>query len=362
MHTMKLVLVPACLILAAACSDSATGPTAPEPPVALSQSNASGPPITVMTRNLYVGADVDAVIFALATPDPGDDLPSLMAAIATLQATDFPARARAIAGEIAERRPEVLGLQEVYQLRVDLTALGLPVDINLDFLQILQQALDERHLRYVVAAKVRDTEAAPFPGISLVDYDVVLIDRDRVRIEGDVIARQFAYNIGPVAPGVDIRRGFIVFQARINGRLVTVANTHLESGNGPQLEFLRAAQATELAGALGTSSPVVLTGDLNDVPGSPMYQVLAGSGLVDAWSAFGGGDAGLTCCHAPDLSNPLATFTQRLDYVWERGFGHGQAGVNGRAMLTGLRPQGRIAGPAGLIWPSDHAGLVVELR
>src|SRR5258705_8310626 len=102
------------------------------------------------------------------------------------------------------------------------------------------RALNQRNLHYVIAAKVRNTEAAPFPGISLVDYDVVLIDRDRVRPEGAVVARQFAYNIGPVAPGVDIRRGFIVFQARVNGRLVTIANTHLESGDGPQLQFPRA--------------------------------------------------------------------------------------------------------------------------
>ncbi|HEV8382503.1 MAG TPA: hypothetical protein VGQ29_13010, partial [Gemmatimonadales bacterium] len=39
--------------------------------------------ITVMTQNLYVGADVDLVIRALGTPDPGDDFPALVNAIQT---------------------------------------------------------------------------------------------------------------------------------------------------------------------------------------------------------------------------------------------------------------------------------------
>src|SRR3954471_279684 len=62
--------------------------------------------ITVMTQNLYVGADVDLVIRALGTPDPGDDFPALQLAIETVGKTDFPARAQVIADEIARRRPK----------------------------------------------------------------------------------------------------------------------------------------------------------------------------------------------------------------------------------------------------------------
>ena len=52
--------------------------------------------ISVMTQNLYVGADVDLVIRALATPNPNDDFAALMFAIETVGKTDFPARAQAI--------------------------------------------------------------------------------------------------------------------------------------------------------------------------------------------------------------------------------------------------------------------------
>ena len=105
------------LVLAAGlvmgCNDSPPSPTASS--VAdLAPSFASsgvGSGITVMAQNLYVGADVDLVIGALASPDPADDVPALLFAIETLGKTDFPARAAAIADEVARERPHALGLR-----------------------------------------------------------------------------------------------------------------------------------------------------------------------------------------------------------------------------------------------------------
>jgi hypothetical protein len=64
-----------------------------------------------MSQNLYVGADVDLVIRALASPDPSDDLPALLFAIETVGQTAYPARAEAIADAIARARPHAVGLQ-----------------------------------------------------------------------------------------------------------------------------------------------------------------------------------------------------------------------------------------------------------
>ena len=206
-----------------------------------------------------------------------------------------------------------------------------------------------------MAGKVRNTDAAPFPGIALTDWDVMLVDRSRVSVE-NVYAQQFQLNVGAVAPGVDVRRGFVIIQAKIQGRVFTIGNTHLESGANPQLAQLRAAQAMELAAAMGDSAQAVLMGDLNDTPGSLMYQVLAGSGWSDLWLAFGSGP-GLTCCHSPNLANPFAAFDQRIDYVLQRGFTEA-----GRITLLGIEPEDRISGAAGPIWPSDHAGVFAQLR
>jgi hypothetical protein len=156
-----------------------------EPPPAPAETDATAEArgarrIDVLTRNLYVGADVDAVIGALVSPSPDDDLAALTLAIQTLQRTDFPTRAGAIADEIARARPHAVGLQEVSEIHIDLTPLQIPVTLDLDFLPVLQQALAVRGLHYVVGATVKNIEAAPLPGVSLVDYDALLIDADRV--------------------------------------------------------------------------------------------------------------------------------------------------------------------------------------
>lgn len=317
-------------------------------------------PLVVMTRNMYVGADVDAVIGALATADPADDLPALGAALATLERTDFPARAAAMADEIARAMPHVVALQEVSRLHVDLTAVGLPFRYEADFLPTLLSELAARGLDYVPAASVENIVAQPLPGVELRDYDVMLIDAGRVMV--DVAKGQtFAHNIGVVAPGVEIKRGYVVVEARIDGAAVTFAGTHLESGAGAQLSALRGAQARELAAVLSHAPRAVLLGDLNDETGSPMHQVLSGAGLVDVWAALRPGVAGQTCCHASDLSPDVPQFTQRIDYVFARGFGLDQPGRRGRISIIGDRPSDRIAGALGTIWPSDHAGLVVTL-
>lgn len=316
--------------------------------------------ITVMSRNLYVGADVDRVIGALATPDPADDIPALLGAVAVVQQTDFPTRAAAIAEEIARTRPDVVGLQEVSRLDLDLTPLGSPTVIHLDFLAILQEALADRGLDYQVAATVRNTQAAPLPGISLTDFDAVLVG-PRVEVGPTMIARTFTNNIGAVAPGITIVRGFVQIEARIGDTRYAVINTHLESGSAAGLDQLRAAQALELVTTLGTASPAILLGDFNDVAGSPMHRVLLGAGFSDVWPELRPRSPGFTCCHFEDLSNPRPDLDQRIDYVFARGTGTRRHPVIGRVHLTGARSPEKVPGPVHPLWPSDHAGIVATL-
>ncbi|MGH7568603.1 MAG: endonuclease/exonuclease/phosphatase family protein [Gemmatimonadales bacterium] len=356
------------LALVAACSDRA--PLAPTSDAGIAADRAitagttvGAPRISALSRNIYIGANVDAVIQALASPDPTDDLPALNAAVMTLQQTAFPARAEALADEIATHRPHVVGLQEVEQLAIDLRALGLPVKIDLDFLAILQAALAARGLNYAVAAKVRAVEAAPIPGITVLDHEVLLVDAARVTVGPAKIERTFTANLGVVAPGVNLKRGWVQINVTIDGMPMTVASTHLEAGDLPGLELLRAAQATELMAFLGAASPAILLGDLNDDEGSPMYQVVTGAGFVDAWRALRPGARGLTCCHVADLSNTVAgkEFDQRIDYVLARGLAHPSGSLHGQVSIVGSTPGDRVAGPFYPLWPSDHAGVVARL-
>ncbi len=362
MNNVHRFLTLGAVSLLAACTDvSVLGPAHYEinDPV-FSSTGSKAHEVTVMNWNIYIGADVDAVIQALASPDPDDDIPALLTAVQTLQETDAVTRLKAVAREIARARPHVVGLQEVSVLEIDLTALGLPVDIDIDFLPILEAALAAEGVNYVVAAIVQNIDATPFPGIRVTDHDALLVDADRVTVTSSV-AQNFTNNIGVVAPGVNLIRGWVSITATIDGESFTFVNTHLESGQGANLSLLRAAQATELVGAIGAASPVVLMGDLNDVPGSPMYQVVSGAGLTDVWGSLHPGVVGLTCCHLSNLANKLEDFDQRIDYVFARGVGHPLAGVQGQLKRLGEVPADRLSGPAHSIWPSDHAGLVADL-
>lgn len=318
--------------------------------------------ITVMTRNLYIGADVDQVIGALASPDPNDDVPALLAAIAVLQRTDFPTRAGALADEIARARPHVVGLQEVDQLHIDLSGLGLPVQIEQNFLPLLQAALATRGLRYAVAGQVTNLTATPVPGISITDHDVILVDANRVTVGPNVTAQRFTLNIGTVAPGVDLKRGWVAIDATIDGMSVRVGSTHLESGDAAGLAALRVAQAAELVGSIGTTSPAILLGDFNDMPGSSMYGVVTSGGFTDSWAALRPGARGFTCCEVADLSNHVAVLNQRIDYVFARGIGGPNGSLLGVVTIVGEQPGDRVPGPSYPIWPSDHAGVVATFR
>ena len=350
------------LVTLSACSDQAvTGPAASGVHAAALAPATN--PITVMSRNLYIGTDVDLVIRALISPDPFDDVPTLLAGIAELQNTAFPARAAAIAAEIARDRPHVVGLQEVSLIDIDLTP-GLPIDFDLDYLTILLGHLSALGLNYVPVGSVAGITAA-LPGVSVVDRDVVLVDADRATWDpASIVTQTFAANLGNVAPGITLLRGWVAVEVTVDGNVFTVANTHLESGHDPFFTPLREAQAFQLVASLVAASPAIIMGDLNEGPGSPMYNVVTGAGFTDTWSALRPGASGLTCCHLPDLSNPVAAgeLDQRIDYIMTRGFGHPNGRLIGSIGLVGITPGEKVAGPLYPLWPSDHAGLVLDLR
>jgi hypothetical protein len=91
-----------------------------------------------------------------------------------------------------------------------------------------------------------------------------------------------------------------------------------------------------------------------------MYDVVTGAGFTDTWAKLRLGVAGLTCCEPPDLSNSLALLSRRIDYVFARGFQGPDGTLLGTIEVVGNQPGDRVQGPAYLIWPSDHAGVVAR--
>jgi endonuclease/exonuclease/phosphatase family metal-dependent hydrolase len=282
--------------------------------------------------------------------------------VATIERTDFVARADAIADEIDRTRPAVVGLQEVSTIGVDIPPLG--VSLHVDFLPILLDALAADGLNYVVAIQYVNFTASPAPGISLTDAEAVLVDPSRVQVLS-AAGHTFQANLGVVAPGVDLQRGWVTVEAVVGGTPYTFVSLHTE-GTGPDelLLQLHALQVGEMAASLGTTSPAVVIGDFNAQPGSPAYQVMVDAGFTDVWGALRPGVAGLTCCHAADLSNHSSQLVERIDYVWTRGLGdaRGPQSLQGQVDLFGNVPSDRIQNSAGeWVWPSDHAAVTASI-
>lgn len=345
-------------LLAVACNDDAT-PFAPE----ARQVSGHGAGIAVMTRNMYVGANVDPII---AATDP-NQIPLLVAqAFQQLLQTNYPLRAKLIAAEIAASQPHLVGLQEVSLIRIqspgDLVIGGTTpaTAVVVDFLPILLAELQARGLDYRVAAMVQNTDVEvpmvtsptpTFDDVRLTDFDVLLARGDVPT--GNAVEQNYAVALPVPGTAIVVRRGFVAVDADVGGTTYRVVNTHLESA----VELVRQAQAGELLQYLGAETrPIVALGDFNSdaETAGPTYQLLTGSGLADAWrSRVGGPTQRLTCCHAADLSNSLATLDQRIDLVLTRNLPSGPVFAD----VVGDDPAERAGG----LWASDHAGVVARL-
>jgi endonuclease/exonuclease/phosphatase family metal-dependent hydrolase len=364
---MRRWLVVSVLALAVAACDDAQ---VLQPDLNRSGGVLAGEPVVVMSRNLYLGADIDVLL------DPTADLPTVLGtALQQVLYTDFPQRAKALAQEIHDRQPHLVGLQEVTAYAITLgdgtvvPALGFPQD----FMQILLAELAALGDTYVEAARSQnvalrfplgDLVPSPLPlFIAYSDADAILV-RDDVSVlassSGNYVNQQLLSVGGVVFPNL---RGWAHVDADVNGKKLRFANTHLE------IQLFRPVQekqAGELIAELADSPwPVVLVGDFNsaanhDAPApskTASYGMFRNAGYSDLWLRERGSVGGLTCCQVADLSNTMTDLDQRLDVVFVRW---GKAGFGGQSSVEVIGEEvGDIfTHPLGYtLWPSDHAGV-----
>ncbi|MET0151593.1 MAG: endonuclease/exonuclease/phosphatase family protein [Candidatus Binatia bacterium] len=318
-------------------------------------------PVEVMTRNLYLGADLTPAITE-------EDLPAAASAIwQQVQATNFPERAKALAAEIKQGAPLLIGLQEVALWRTGPPdgppALGgTPATaVAYDFLALLLGALANGHSPYqaVVVQQEADLEAPTTLGfdVRLTMRDVILVRRvGEVTVDAHSSANFVNNLVLPTASGATVTstRGWTAVDVMAKKRSFRFVNTHLEAFSNT----FRSLQALELlAGPLATSLPIVLVGDLNSAPNDPdttnPYDILTTlGGLADTWPALHPNDPGNTCCQDADLLNEESALVERLDYIM---ISDGDAY---RSSLVGDQPADRTRGG---LWPSDHAGVKADV-
>ena len=149
--------------------------------------------VKVMTRNVYVGTDVDVILNA----DPNNiaEIPGYVKqAFDVMESTNFTVRANALADEIAKTLPHVIGLQEMSNTFTQPNSDFLfgnniiASDPLYNFEEILMAALDSRGLDYTVAASIENANIElpmltgltnpPLRDVRLVDHDMILVRND----------------------------------------------------------------------------------------------------------------------------------------------------------------------------------------
>ncbi len=332
-----------------------------------------GNSIRVMTRNIYIGTDVDVV---LSAEDPAQ-IPILTAqAFQGLIATNFPERAISLAKEIAITRPHLIGLQEVSLLRIQSpgdAVIGGTVpaeEVFMNYLDIFMATLDAFGLNYKIAGKVQNvdveipmiTGTSPqptFDDVRVTDFDVILVRKD-VKVS-HLTSVNYQVNLPVPSLGIEITRGYVAINAKVGKKKYRFANTHLE----PFHQGVRNAQAQELMAALNDSKyPVIMVGDFNTpAPVGETYQFILSEGYVDVWThnILKYNSDGFTFGHAADLLNADANFDERIDHIYVKNNASPRHVLRGPviAIVVGDEQFNRTS--SGL-WPSDHGGVVARLN
>jgi endonuclease/exonuclease/phosphatase family metal-dependent hydrolase len=345
----------------------------------VAEAKKKGPKLTVMTRNLFLGADLSPAIGAASLGKAIDGAGTIWN---EMQSTKFPERAKPLAREIKRSKADLVGLQEVALWRTQTPSdLGAPpqnpngkpaTKVEQDFLAILKRELKKIHAGYKVVVVQREFDSElpvdqdhndATGGLFGADFDARLTMRDVILVKRSSKVKlgktrrghyttRYEPNVGGIVLPVD--RGWASVEAKLKGKKFRFVDTHLEAFGDPKI---REAQAVELTkGPLKSKRQVILVGDLNsgisrhnepERPGDDLaFRALADFGMKD-------NGAIQSCCY-PSLFDPNGVFDHTVDHVLSK------PGLKKlRAIVTGNRRSERT--PSGL-WPSDHGGVVSTLR
>jgi len=249
--------------------------------------------LTVMGRNLYLGADAPAALELL--PDTRGAMQFMWDQVPD---TDFDTRAARFAEEFARYQPDVIGLQEatVWSCRNGLFGGLTPV---YDFTERLVEVTREAGVGYVVAeadgrrannpgyeipavpflTTVTDPETfQPLFGSDTADCGFTIGDALLVRADlADAVVAagtsefEDRYAVAPVVFEID--RGYAWADLALGGTTVRVVTTHLESVWREGEVTPGALQTRQLVDDLaGTTVPLVVLGDFNSDPRDPRAQ------------------------------------------------------------------------------------------
>lgn len=349
-----------------------------------------GDEVKVMTRNLYLGADLAPPIAAKSI---GEFTELNGQVLREVTANDFPVRAKGLAHEILEKEPDLVGLQEAALWRTGPPTLEPLLNsgakptastVRYDYLKELLTQLNKGKLRYRIAVvqdefdfeAPADENGVPNDGpngaIKNAEINGRLTMRDAIlaRVGAGVTFKHkrmghFANLLVEKISGVTVTvtRGWVAIDARVRGsNTFRFVDTHLEAFDpATEVPSIRARQAGELVARSGPATsrlPVILVGDLNsdndtvEAGDQQAYRALLAAGMRERSTA-----KPLGCCLNSSLlaagaGGSVADFNHQVDHVMTRDPKEVKlksSSVTGRQPVNGF-------------WDSDHAGLFSALR
>ena len=349
-----------------------------------------GDEVRVMTRNLYLGADLAPPIAAKSI---GEFTELNGQVLREVTANDFPVRAKGLAREILKKKPDLVGLQEAALWRTGPPTLEPLLNsgakptasaVRYDYLKELLAQLNKGEPRYRIAVvqdefdfeAPADENGVPNDGpngaIKNAEINGRLTMRDAIlaRVGAGVTFKHkrmghFANLLVEKISGVTVTvtRGWVAIDARVRGsNTFRFVDTHLEAFDpASEVPSIRARQAAELVARSGPATsrlPVILVGDLNsdndtvEAGDQQAYRTLLHAGMRERSTS-----KPLGCCLNSSLlvataGGSVADFDHQVDHVMTRDPKEVKlksSSVTGRQPVNGF-------------WDSDHAGLFSALR
>ncbi|MES1045437.1 endonuclease/exonuclease/phosphatase family protein [Heyndrickxia oleronia] len=302
--------------------------------------------LSFLTWNLYMGAELPPLFTAVR-----NQIPNLVSDVyRQFLATNYPLRVKAIVREIAQKKPDLIGLQEAVKWQLEIPNFRT---ITYDFVQMLIIELKKKGLDYALVVQNNNTtvELPDSNGnlIRLMDRDAILIrNQNRLQVNKRMKANfQTNLNIQIQNQQMEILRGWCSIDIRLDRKQFRLINTHLDTQIDIQIQ-----QAREIiVGPAQTDLPLIVMGDLNSnamTNDSITYKQFSEFGMQDIW-INSGIDTGVTCCQGPDLLNAESSLDRRIDFIlYKNGWTPIEAEIVEGRTNTGL-------------WSSDHAGVSAKM-
>jgi endonuclease/exonuclease/phosphatase family metal-dependent hydrolase len=295
--------------------------------------------LKVMTRNVYLGAD----IIPLATARTEAEFEQAAAQrYNTVLANRFPARAKALAAEIKKAKPDLVGVQEATTWRRGADGVkdgpATPAtQVVYDSAKELLKALKKAHAPYKLAV---ERPWFDFEAPTALGYDVRITQNDAILVRK--------------GSKVKITKKFKV-DGKLAKRRFRFVSTHLEAYSA-DIADKQMGELLKTTGPLGSKKrQTILVGDFNSAPTGNAND----RGTTrDASAYYTAIDAGFrnplpkrsTCCFAEDLHSTADRLETWIDHVLVR--------PKIKAVKSGIVGTRQVGG----LYPSDHAGIFATLR